>query len=491
MATGSHLSSPRSRLAIITEDNVNSWTSSFASASTGQTRSFKDFIVKFQAVARSHLVKKTLTTVTPFTRLSRVSSAPSLTNLTREARYARAEAALRLALSKSENEPSPLELQVRVMAKGLQAWNSRAARGQDRVQKAEEALAAVRQSEEASASPRNSLPELHREKWMGMKERDEALAMVDKIKKLIVELNAEIKAGSKKPSLHPPAHPILSLPVDESEADRIATSKKAAILFSGKIPSPYLERLPRLRRSVEPLQLPLRQQQQVQLQQQQQQRSRPGHRRRASTLVSLSSTAPSTPLPLTPTMDDFGAIFIHSRLSLKTAQQYATQMDSDSDGSPTPQSHVRLPSYVDALLDELAADRIGSHAFDFGSAIPPPLSPSSSSNASTTTTTADSHMNVNVTPRPSGNKLPSVGSRGFLGRPFSRPASGSPQSKENHDPLSASSAARARPVSVDSTLASPSVLGQQDLSSPARKLGKMGNMMQSVKNGVKRVSRRG
>jgi len=235
------------------------------------------------------------------------------------------------------------------------------------------------------------------------------------------------------------------------------------------------------------LQLPLRQQQQLQ---QQQQQSQSDHRRRASTLVSQPSTTPSTPLPLTPTMDDFGAVFIYSRLPSQTAQQYPTKMDSERDGSLTPQGHVRLPSYVDALLDELAADRISSHAFDFRSAVFPPLSSSSSPNANTTTT-ADSHVNVNVTPRPSGNKLRPMGERGFLGRSFGGPALGGPQSKENYDPLSVSFAGHARPVSVDSTLTSSFVPGRQDPSSPARRLKKMGNMMQSVMNGVKRVSRRG
>ncbi|KAF8476469.1 hypothetical protein JB92DRAFT_3149762 [Gautieria morchelliformis] len=481
------------------------WETRFVSA-RGSTQALNRFVVQLQAASRTYLSKLSVRFSMLAPRSPGASSSASY--LTREARYARAEAALRAALSRCDTEPSPLELQVRVLDKGLQAWKARAGRGYERVQKAEEAWAAARLNEEDSLEARSSFSELQREKWMAMKERDEALAMVEKIKELIKELNTYIKEGLKSSldSMSLDKAPQQTLDGADDTLSCDTASKKVAILFSGRFPMPYLENLPRSRRSVEPLRLPL-------------QVTNQPSRERSSTLSSepagVAHSSPSatqqhfTP-PATPT-DDFGAVFIHQSPPLKSMAHYLSEMEESgyegTRGPGRPHAHIRLPSYVGALLDELGEDRLGNEELNIQEILPPVTHRSS---ASSTATSTNSSQGLTFA-RPPPNKLLS---KGLLGRPFrnlhsARSHLRSPSedllSKENHDPSIA-----AQETSVNSTtipekiphtsfststgtlpLSPPLTPPTMDASPSSSSRKRMENLMQSVKKGVKRVSRRG
>ena len=427
----------------------------------------------------------------PAGRLPRTSSTPSLTCLTRGARYAQAEAALRVALSRCDAEPSPLELQVRVLEKGLQAWSARAGRGYERVQKAEEALSATRQNEEEGNEVRGSFSELQREKWMGMKERDEALAMVEKIKELIKELNADIRDGVKVSANNLDVDSVPSKAALDDYEETLPSdtaSKKAAILFSGRFPQPYLEKLPRSRRSVEPLRLPL------------QIVNQPG-RKRSSTLRSEpagiapstpSTTQPPTPHPATPT-NEFGAAFIHAPFPLKSAAEYLAEIERSGFEET---GHMTLPSYVGALLDELTEDRLRHGNLHIDEVFQSYTHTSTSSHEST-------KPNEGMTPPESPIPNHKLRSKGLLGRPFSSPPSvysrspSKSRSKENHDPSILTSSANSltsgkvvqqslSATTADLPRSSPEPSSRiQQIKSP----GRIGILMHNVKKGVMRVSR--
>jgi len=420
-----------SRSPTVSGNVVGFWKSSFASASKGGFVDLDDFVVRLQAVGRTRLSKER-------------STSPQLT-LTR---YARAEAAVRLALAQCEKEPTPFQLQVRIMERGLRVWQARVSRGYERVKRADGAIQVMREEQEKGHFPAGHLPDLQREKWMGMKERDEALDMVTKIKALILALNQEIKAGSKRSSLTPlPNAPSLSRtesdePTTPSETNIV--SKKASILFSGRIQPPYLENLPRSRQSVEALQLPERQRQRASL------------------------SAPSTPsippdTPATPEHGDteYGAVLLHAPISVKTMAQLLAEMENQERSL----GHVQLPSYVDTLLDELSTDRVGSQAFDISTESLLPLASSSSSN-----TGFGSSSNGHQETTPARSKT-----QQFLHRSTSIIFN----AKENFYPSPS-----------DQGLNTPRrKLGQiEDPVTPGKKHGKMEHMMRSMKKKVKRVS---
>ena len=433
----------------------------------------------------SSLSQRSVRTLIPAGRLPRVSSVSSFAYATREARYARAESALRLALSRCENEPSPLELQVRILEKGLQAWNAHVGRGYERVRKAEAALAAARRNEEKSFA-HGSLSELQREKWMGIKERDEALTMVEKIKGLIKELNADIIEGSKTSPKPISEHSILqkSSSGAQEASSYDPTPKKATILFSGKFPMPYLENLPRSRRSVEPLRLPL-------------QVTNSQGRQRSSTLLSepassitshTSTTQPPTPHPATPT-DEFGDAFIYIPLPLKSVTQRLAETEETRKLRHDP-DHIKLPSYVGALLDEFGEDRIDDEDLQIIEVSRPSIQPSPTNSTSLLSPQQNHHLRSKRSKvgRPFSNlpRIPSV----------SRSPSQYSHSKENHDPSmrlhtpSINSATVSENVIHTSpkttTWASSSSSQKHRIKSP----GRVGNLMESVKRGVKKVSRR-
>jgi hypothetical protein len=388
-----------------------------------------------------------------------------------------------------------------VLDKGLQTWKARAGRGYERVQKAEEALAAARRNEEVSLEARSSFSEFQREKWMAMKERDEALAMVEKIKELIKELNTYIKEGLKSSldSMSLEKAPQKALDDTEDTLSCGTASKKVAILFSGRFPMPYLENLPRSRRSVEPLRLPL-------------QVSNQPSRERSSTLYSepagvahsSPSTTPHFTPPATPT-DDFGAVFIHKSPPLKSVAHYLALMEESgfegTRGTGRPDTHIKLPSYVGALLDELSEDRIGNEKLNIQEILPPATYRSSASSKVTSTELGQDIKSL----RPLLNKSRS---RGLLKRPFghtssprslSRSPSQSFPSKENYDPSIQDPSVNSTTVpekvsfrtSTGASPLSPPLTPTMDASpsSPPRK--RMENLMHRVKTGVKRVSRRG
>ena len=459
----------------------------------------------------SSLVRRDINYSIPHTWSPRVSSASSLTCLTRGARYARAEAALRVALSRCDNEPSPLQLQVRVLEKGLHAWNARAGRGYERVRKAEETLeAARRRDEEDSGDVRGSFGQLQREKWMGMKERDEALAMVEKIKGLIKDLSTDIKEGLKVSSHYMELDPPLPQKASLDDADEVSSkntaSKKAAIIFSGRFPQPYLEKLPRSRRSVEPLRLPL-------------QISNHSNRSRSSTLHSEhagtttpstpSTTHPSTPHPATPT-DGFGAAFISVPFPLKSMAQYLAEMDerrtgdiAESRDMAHSHGHMKLPSYVGALLDELGEDRLSNESLHIGSIV----QPFTIANPAVESTESIQGMTSPLSTIPNSK----LRSKRLLGRPFSTsPGVGAHTpsrylgSKGDREmsmiPQQERFVSEEEVDSNTSTGESPSspalmLLGSDVSSSPRRpppikSPGRVGILMQSVKKGVRRVARK-
>ena len=323
--------------------------------------------------------------------------------------------------------------------------------------------------------------------------------MVEKLKGLIKELNTDIMEGIKS---SPNPNDVHFAPGKASESAEEAlscdtASKKAAILFSGKFPMPYLENLPRSRHSVEPLRLPL-------------QVTNHYRRRRSSTLHSepasfitssstTSTTQPRTPHPGTPT-DDFGAAFIHTPVPLKSVAQYLAEMEETRE---TRRVHgpIRLPSYVGDLLDELSEDRIGDENLYITEILQPSIHHPPAAPKST------------MPPLPD-HKLRPKGSKGLFRRPFdnlpripsrSHSPSQHTRSKENHDPSmrlhepSIRSPAAAEKVTPNMTTgSSPSISPMpspiSDISSRKRQIkspGRVGNLMKSVKRGVKKVSRRG
>ncbi|KAF8574939.1 hypothetical protein K439DRAFT_799596 [Ramaria rubella] len=486
---------------IVSWDRVDLWNVSFSSA-LGHAETLSGFIVRLQAVSRTYLCKHRDTSFASTPRLSHVSSAPSLTCLARGARYARSEAALRDALSRCDTEPSPLQLQVRVMEKGLQAWNMRVARAYERVRKAEETLGAI--PLEGTYDARGSLGELQREKWMGMKERDEALVMVEKIKVLITQLNADIKSGLKaKSTSKSPGSPTAE--GRGTDLPYATASKKAPILFSGRFPQPYLENLPRSRRSVEPLRLPLRQSQVTNASDTQRSPARSEHI--GSDPLPPNHTTHSTPPATSPS--EYGAAFIHRSLQLKTMTEYLVEME-EMEANSSEERHMKLPSYVDVLLDELSKDRIGNQSLNFDDDLQS-LSPVLSGTTLTPMTPAHNHS---IPPPASPIKKPQ--SKRLFGRPFSAISNTSSllsssqdvRSKENHDP--SHKAEQEHPVNSITTFekllhvpsnvkpeSSPS-FASPTLDTPfiprkqqARIPGRIESMVQSVKKNVKKVSGRG
>ena len=400
---------------------------------------------------------------------------------------------------------------MRVMEKGLQAWTSRAGRGYERVQKAEEALAAVCRSNERSGMERGSMSDLQREKWMGIKERDEALEMVEKIKGLIAELNTDIKRGLKAHSHTKLADPLPHKTPDEGSESTVLNdtpSQKAPILFSGKLPPPYLHNLPRSRHSVEPLRLgPGRPHV-----------TSPSRRQRSSTLNSVyvsnppssSATEPSASQPSTPinTSDCFGAALIHIPLPLKSMAQYVAEMNaSDASDVAFDQMHaLRLPSYVGDLLDELSEDRIGATNLGLGDVFE--ASPSISSSSSTNNSSSPPLPRWEIS-RSSPTVLPTQTptkrrSKAFFGRTFNSP------SNVPSSPVSPAQSSRSK--ETDDTSVTPHVAGPDSAaafekimqtfsraSSPARdgshlthqqhskSPGRMGYIVQNVRKGMKRA----
>ncbi|KIJ51041.1 hypothetical protein M422DRAFT_27120 [Sphaerobolus stellatus SS14] len=485
----------------IPEPVVESWKSSFASTSKpGGFHDLKHFVVRLQATCRTHLSKQH-------------STSPQLT-LTR---YARAEAAVREALAQCEKEPTPLELQVREMERGLRVWEARVARGHERVKKSEEALHAMRDEEKINVNvgfsarvdvwndeeSRRSLTEMQKEKWMGMKERDEAMEMVGKIKELIIALNKEIKAGSKRSSLAtlsgsgstlPSSSPRIephNLHPDGSDPTTKAVSKKVSTLFSGRIPPPYLNVLPRSRRSVEPLRLP------------QQHRER----ERASLEIKSVPSTPSTPAPYTPKTstsasirtgtsisshndndDEYGAVVIHA--SKKTVEDYLAEMEAGA-GRDRRLGHVRLPSYVGTLLDEFSLDRIGSSSLEL-ERIPEVLQPTPVSGSNHD----DSNHNFLHPETPTKNSRAHKllrRSRSNLSRVKENLDPASPQSTQStprpHPHPSEPITPRKKDRDPDRTPSRTSVIMEEEPVTPRKKhASMMGDMMRNVRRSVKKVS---
>lgn len=406
-----------------------------------------ELVVRIQALSRAYLTRKAISLNGPSYRLSQLSSLPSLRSLSRQVRYARAEAALRSALLKCESESNPLAVQIRVMQNGLAAWNMHVIHGQQRVQNAERAMAALQVGDQSPALSRFSLSELQKEKWMGIKERDEALEMVRKIKQLTDELKKELQSGSKRSSLVP-------TPTYTHEADE-PPSSKAKMLFSGRFPYPYLERLPRSRHSVEPLRLPLKHEE---------------SRRRASSLSGPSKPTPNSPLSVSSAStssavsieeDCFGAVVIYPSDRLRTPDKRELQDQSV------------LPSYVDTLLDELSEDRFGSPKFDLSGnilrAMSSPATPTSQKTA------APSSYQTPPTPKPK--------SRVLLRHPLSN-LSVSTFKTSHHEPSMSQSSTGTFVYVPENTPSDPSTPPM----TPRKKLSRIESVMDSVKKSVKRVS---
>lgn len=331
------------------------------------------------------------------------------------------------------------------MQKGLAAWNTHVILGQQRVQNAERAMAALQAGDQSPALSRVSLSELQKEKWMGIKERDEALEMVKKIKQLTDELKKELQSGSKRSSL---------VPTPTCSQENEPTSSKAKILFSGRFPYPYLERLPRSRHSVEPLRLPLKHQE---------------SRRRASSLSSPSKPIPHSPLSASSSSsssavsineDCFGAVLIYPPDRLRTPDKRELQ------------DHSGLPSYVDTLLDELSEDRLGSPKFDLSNnilrALSGPATPTSQK------AVAPSSYQTPATPKPKTRVLLRHRLSNLSVSTF----------KNNHEPSTPRSSTGTFVYVPETVPLSPSTPPM----TPRKKLSRIESVMDSVKKSVKRVS---
>ena len=305
---------------------------------------------------------------------------------------------------------------------------------------------------------------------MGIKERDEALEMVGKIKELIKALNGEIKAGSKRSSLmtissadpasRPHSHSRTHSHSDDPTTPTQTMTKKVSTLFTGRIPPPYLDNLPRSRQSVEPLQLP----------------------QLLASLPSQSTSTPSTPAPHTPTFqNEFGAVVIHAHITRQSVADPAnlgleTDLETGTEGG-----HVRLPSYVDLLLNELGQDRLGSDCITTFGPLSTPLASNPNGQGPSVISTAgkstvldkEDNANISIPRRQRDSYLnPSLfpPNEGRLPRPDSRPTSTSMDGeREAKTPRSTSALTPAS-------------------SATSRQKHKMGDIMRNVTRSVKRVS---